>query len=54
MPYDEPNYGSVGPEVKEASKATFWELSSNLSSVIEARLFDCKRELSQINLNCHK
>ena len=54
MPYGEPNYGSVGPEVQEASKATFSELSPNLSSVIEARLFDLKRELSKINLNCHK
>ena len=40
MPHDEPNYGSVGPEVQEASKATFSGLSSNLSSVIEARLLD--------------
>ena len=23
MPHNEPNYGSVGPEVQEASKATY-------------------------------
>ena len=49
MPHDEPNYGSVGPEVKEVIKAAFSELS-----VIKALVSEFKRDLSQINLNCHK
>lgn len=50
MPHNKPNYGTDRPEVQGASKATFSELSSYLSSVIEARLFDFKCKLSQINL----
>ena len=46
MPQDEPNSGGVGPEVQEAIKSAFSQLSSNLTSVIEARLSDFKRDLS--------
>jgi len=41
----------IDPEVREASEATFLELSFYLSSVVQARLFDFnKLEMSQMNL----
>ena len=38
MPQDEPNSGGVGPEVQEATKSAFSQLSSNLTAVIKPRL----------------
>lgn len=36
MPQDAPSSDSVGPELEEEIKVAFSELSSNLSSLIEA------------------
>ena len=43
MPQDEPS--GVGPEVQEAIKQAFSDLSANLTTVIEPRLTDFKRDL---------
>ena len=43
MPQDEPS--GVGPEVQEAIKQAFSNLSANLTTVIESRLSDFKRDL---------
>ena len=40
---DEPNSG-VGPEVKELIKQAFSDISANLSTVIESRLAEFKRD----------
>jgi len=42
---DEPSSGGVGPEVKEAIKQAFSDISANLSTVIESRLTEFKRDL---------
>ena len=42
MPQDEPS--GVGPEVQEAIKQAFSDLSANLTTVIESRLTDFKRD----------
>ena len=42
---DEPISSGVGPEVQEAIKQAFSGLSANLTSVIESRLSDFKRDL---------
>ena len=44
MSRDEPISSGVGPEVQEAIKQAFWSLSANLTSVIESRLSDFKRD----------
>ena len=41
---DEPISSGVGPEVQEAIKQAFSGLSANLTSVIESRLSDFKRD----------
>ena len=46
MRQNEPNYGSLGPKVQEASKAIFSELASYLSMVIEGRPFEPPRKVS--------
>ena len=43
MPQDEPS--GVGPEVQKAIKQAFPNLSANLTTVIESRLSDIKRDL---------
>ena len=43
MPQDEPS--GVGPEVQKAIKRAFSNLSANLTTVIESRLLDFKRDL---------
>ena len=43
MPLGEPS--GVGPEVQEAIKQAFSDLSANLTTVIESRLTDFKRDL---------
>ena len=43
MPQDEPS--GVGPEVQEAIKQAFSNLSANLTTVIESRLSDFRRDL---------
>ena len=43
MPQDEPS--GVGPEAQEAIKQAFSDLSANLTTVIESRLTDFKRDL---------
>ena len=45
MPQDEPISSGVGPEVQEAIKHAFSDLSANLTTVIESRLSDFKRDL---------
>ena len=42
---DEPNSGGVGPEVKEVIKQPFSDISANLSTVIESRLAEFKRDM---------
>ena len=43
MPQEEPS--GVGPEVQEAIKQAFSNLSANLTTVIESRLTDFRRDL---------
>jgi len=42
---DEPISSRVGPEVEEAIKQAFSNLSADLTAVIESRLSDFKRDL---------
>ena len=48
MPQDEPISSGVGPEVQEAIKYAFSGLSANLTTVIESRLSDFKRDLVEV------
>ena len=41
---DEPSSGLVGPEVQEVIKQAFSDISANLSTVIESRLAEFKRD----------
>ena len=50
MRQNEPNCGSLGPKVQEASKAIFPELASYLSFVIDGRPFKSQPKLSWISL----
>ena len=45
MPQDEPISSGVGPDVQEAIKQAFTNLSADLTMVIESRLSDFKRYL---------
>ena len=42
---DEPSSSGVGPEAQEAIKQAFSDISANLSTVIESRLAEFKRDL---------
>jgi len=45
MPQDEPISSRVGPEIEEVIKQAFSNLPANLTTIIESRLSDFKRDL---------